>query len=216
MRAAYRRTASARKALDRLDRVNSTAYIRHMVSSEAPRAKVVWTYDDYRQMPDDGRRYEVIEGEIYVTPAPTISHQTASKRIQTELILQLERTGKAVVYDAPVDVIMSPTRVVPPDIVVVATKRRNLVSERGIEGAPDIIVEILSPGTASVDRGAKQKLYAAAGVREYWLVDPQAHVVQVLALRGDGYQEHGNFGPGQRITSGLFDLSLAVDEVFAP
>ncbi len=188
-----------------------------MSTPQLLRATVVWTYDDYRQMPDDGIRYEVIDGDLHMTPAPSTSHQRASKRIQIELILQLERSGKAVVYDAPIDVIFSDTRTVQPDLIVVVNERANIISERGIEGAPDLVVEISSPGTSKRDHETKRKLYASEGVREYWLVDPIAKRFLILRLDVSGYAEAGSFGPGDRVRSEIFpELELYVDVVFAP
>ncbi|MEE8410546.1 MAG: Uma2 family endonuclease [Myxococcota bacterium] len=179
-------------------------------------AKIVWTYDDYRLIPDDGFRYEVIDGDLIVTPAPSTLHQAISKRLQMALMLQIEQPGHGVVFNAPIDVIFTSTRTVQPDLLVVATPRRNIVTQRGIEGPPDLIVEIGSPTTESRDRGVKLKLYATEGVREYWIVDPEAHVVEVLALGETGYVTHARHGPGQRVASLIFNLSIEVDPLFAP
>ncbi len=176
----------------------------------------IFTYADLRLMPDDRNRYEVIDGELLVTPSPTIAHQTASKRIQFKLMLQLEEAGRALVFGAPVDVIFSNLRVTVPDLLVVDTKRRNIISKRGIEGAPDIIIEILSPSTRTVDLDIKAKLYASEGVREYWLVDDDNSVIEVRKLEDGAYRLHGRFGPGQRVLSTLYEIDLPVDAVFAP
>lgn len=186
-----------------------------MVPPSVQPARVTWTYADYRNMPEDGNRYEIIDGDLLVTPAPTTLHQTVSKRIQFALMQQVEQTGLGVVFDAPVDVIFSETHTVQPDLLVVRTSRRAIVSPRGIEGAPDLIVEILSPGTELVDRTTKLKLYAAKGVAEYWIVDAAAHAIEVHALGPVGYELRGRFGPGERVSSGLFTLDLPVDPIFA-
>jgi Uma2 family endonuclease len=178
-------------------------------------AEVIWTYDDYVLLPDDGNRYEVIDGELHVTPAPTTTHQSVSKRIQFELMLQIEHRGHGIVFDAPVDVILARTRTVQPDLVVVRTARRAIVSERGIEGAPDLVVEILSPGTEQTDRIVKRKLYASVGVPEYWLVDPSSHAVEVLVLGKRGYRRHALDGPGESARSTTFDLTIDIDLLFA-
>lgn len=187
-----------------------------MSNTDPVRANVEWTYADYRLMPDDGLRYEVIDGDLLVTPAPSISHQRASKRIQTELILQIEHRGKGVVYNAPVDVIFSDRRTVQPDLLVVRAERTSIISERGVEGAPDLIVEILSPSTEKTDREIKRKLYASEGVGEYWLVDPAARTVEVLTLTRSGYDLRDRFGPTDQVESGLFEVNLAIDAIFAP
>jgi Uma2 family endonuclease len=183
-------------------------------TADVPVAHVTWTYDDYRLLPDDGNRYEVIDGDLVVTPVPTTTHQRVSKRIQLALMLQIEERGLGVVYNAPIDVILSATRTVQPDLLVIREARTGIVTERGIEGPPDIIVEILSPSTATVDRNTKSRLYASVGVAEYWIVDPSAHLVEIFELTATGYREFGRFGPGTKIASRLFALDLEVDSVF--
>jgi len=165
-------------------------------------------------LPDDGRRYEILEGELFVNPAPTTMHQTVSKRLQLELMLQLERTGKGVVFNAPVDVIFSDATVAQPDLLVMATARRNLISQRGIEGPPDLIVEILSPRTERADREIKFRLYASAGVKEYWIIDARARRVDVFSLGPTGYGEATACGPGSQARSAVFDFSVSVDSLF--
>ena len=195
------------------------AYLVAMVRSTPEQPEIirpVFTYEDLRLMPDDRNRYEVIDGELLVTPSPTIAHQTASKRIQLELMLQLERTGRALVFAAPVDVIFSQLRTVVPDLVIIDQSRRNIVSRRGIEGAPDVIIEILSPSSRRNDRELKAKLYAAEGVREYWLVDDETCTIEVWTLDAGAYRLHGRFGPGEKLRSFLYDVDLGVDAVFAP
>jgi Uma2 family endonuclease len=177
-------------------------------------AHVTWTYADYCLLPDDGLRYEVLEGELHVNPAPTTIHQTVSKRLLFELMLQLEKTGKGIVFDAPVDVIFSTLSVAQPDLLVVRTARRNIISERGIEGAPDLLIEILSPRTQRSDRETKFKLYASKGVAEYWIVDARARRIEVFALGPTGYGEAASFGPGGLACSGIFEFSVAVDGLF--
>lgn len=166
-------------------------------------------------MPEDGLRHEVLDGEWVVTPSPTTKHQSASKRLLIELVLQLERRELGVIFDAPVDVIMTSTRVTVPDLLVVDWSRRNRISERGIEGAPDLIIEIVSPSTEKRDREIKRKLYAEEGVREYWLVDSRNRTIEVLSLTGVGYELVGTYGPGTTAASGIFPFVIAVDEVFS-
>ncbi len=180
------------------------------------RAHVVWTYDDYRQLPDDGKRYEIIDGELFVSPSPTTTHQKVSKRLQFALMTQVENKGLGVVFDAPVDVIFGATCVVVPDLLVMDSTRKNRISERGIEGAPDLIVEILSPSTAKIDQGTKLKLYASEGVQEYWIVDAAACTIEVFGLRADGYHLDRTFGPGDTVVSSIFSIAIPTDDLFAP
>jgi Uma2 family endonuclease len=188
-----------------------------MTATPAPtsHANAGWTYEDYRKMPEDGLRYEVIDGELFVSPSPTTTHQKVSKRLLLELMLQLERTGLAVVFDAPIDLIFGRTRCVVPDLLVVRAENEHLVTERGVECAPDIVVEILSPGTAKVDRGAKAELYASEGVGEYWLVDTTAPRVEVHVLDGAGYRLAHVFGPGDVLVAASFPFSTPIADLFA-
>jgi len=186
-----------------------------MATHDPRPARVIWTYSDYRGLPDDGNRYEIIDGDLHVTPAPTTTHQTVSKRIQLALMLQVEEPGQGIVFNAPIDVIFSETQAVQPDLLVVRSERRAIISERGIEGAPDLVVEILSPSTETRDRTQKSKLYASHGVAEYWLVDCSAHAVEVLALAPEGYVRHRRYGPGERVESEVFEVGIELDAVFA-
>jgi len=178
------------------------------------RPRVVWTYEDYRTLPDDRNRYEVVDGELLMTPAPSTTHQRVSKRLARMLLQELEDAGIAVVHYAPIDVIFSPTSVVQPDLVVVKKEREGIITERGIEGAPDLVVEILSPASRSADLHSKRKLYSSQGVGEYWIADPEAHTVEVLELAEGGYRTRALCRPGGRIDSGLVRAELRVDEVF--
>lgn len=179
------------------------------------RARVQWTYEDLRLMPDDGQRYEVIDGDLLVTPAPTITHQTVSKRIQFALMQQIEQRGLGQVFSAPTDVIFSRMRTVQPDLLVVRTDRTNFITERGVETPPDLVIEILSPSTEQIDRERKAKLYASEGVREYWIVDPAQRSIELFGLAASGYELLDSYGPGSRLISRVFEFELAVDPVFA-
>jgi len=178
-------------------------------------AKVVWTYDDLRNMPEDGNRYEVIDGELLGTPSPGTRHQSAQKNLTVLLVEQVERRGRGIVFPAPTDLIINQTRCVVPDVMVVAQARTNFITEAGVECAPDLVVEIVSPSSARNDREIKRKLYASIGVREYWIADPARKVIDVLALGESDYHEHGVFGPGQVLRSTAFELAIAIDDVFA-
>jgi Uma2 family endonuclease len=187
-----------------------------MSLASRPRPRVVWTYEDYRTLPDDRNRYEVIDGELLMTPAPSTTHQRVSKRLGRMLLQELEDTGIAIVYYAPIDVIFSPTSVVQPDLVVVMKERQGIITERGIEGPPDIVIEILSPTSRSADLHSKRKLYSSQEVSEYWIADPETHTVEVLELTQDGYRSRVLCRPGGRIDSGIVRAELPVDEVFRP
>ena len=180
------------------------------------KAHVVWTYDDYRLMPDDGLRYEVIDGDLVVTPSPSTTHQKISKRIQLTLMLQIEERDLGQVFNAPVDLIFSKTRTLQPDLLVVRTEHTHLITERGVEIAPDLVIEILSPSTERTDRERQAKLYAEEGVREFWIVDALNRSFEVYALGANGYTLAGQYGPGSKVISHVFEIDLDVDRVFRP
>ena len=138
------------------------------------------TWQDVRQLPDDGNRYEAIEGELYVTRAPSVRHQTISKRLERELFRILEDTGRGQVWHAPLGVHFPATgEGVQPDIIFVSDERRRIVAPDELKGAPDLVVEILSPSTDGRDRGVKRTLYERQGVAEYWIVDAELAAVDV-------------------------------------
>lgn len=159
-------------------------------------ARAVLTYADYAAIPEDGRRYELQDGELSVTPAPGTTHQGILRDLLGVLNEHVKRVGFGVVFPAPVDCILSDTTVLQPDVVFVATARRALVTERGIEGAPTLVVEILSPSTARTDRTVKASLYARHGVPWYWIVDPTTRTIEALALRESTYE------PARRLEAG--------------
>jgi Uma2 family endonuclease len=138
------------------------------------------TWEDVLRMPDDGNRYEYIGGRLYVTAAPATRHQRISHRLQSALRRVLERSGHGEVFYAPLLVEFPGTADrVQPDLLFVSNERWGIIKEKQILGAPDLVVEILSPSTAHRDRGIKLDLYARRGVREYWIVDPVDDVVDV-------------------------------------
>jgi Uma2 family endonuclease len=151
-------------------------------------SRVALTYRDYAALPDDGRRYQILDGELFVTPAPGTRHQIISMRLSTQLHAHVTAQGLGLVLAAPADVILADTSIVQPDIVFVATDRQAVVSARGIEGAPTLGVEILSPTTADVDRRRKRDLYARYGVPYYWIVDADARVIEMYRLTAGGYE----------------------------
>jgi Uma2 family endonuclease len=130
----------------------------------------------------EGDRVELIDGVVYVTPAPGTSHQSILEKLVYWLGLYVRSNELGRIFFAPVDVRLSPHDVVQPDLLFIDRTRLAIITERSIEGAPDLVVEILSPGTRERDRGAKRALYARFGVREYWLLDPSMQTIEVLAL----------------------------------
>lgn len=139
--------------------------------------KTKLTYEDYRQFPDDGRRHEIINGDHHVSAAPSLYHQWVLTRLVVQLYHHVCEPGLGYLAPAPVDTVLSESDVVQPDIVVTLDRDEAVIRRERIEGPPDLIVEILSPSTAYRDRGLKLDLYQTAGVREYWIVDPDRRQV---------------------------------------
>jgi Uma2 family endonuclease len=143
-------------------------------------------YEDYTRLPDDGRHYEILDGELVVTAAPNPFHQRLSKRLQRRLEDHFEARGLGEVFNAPLDVILARHDVVEPDLVIVANPAQ--ISSRGIEGAPLLVVEVLSPSTGTRDRGVKMDRYAALGIAHYWIVDPDARSIECFRLESAAYR----------------------------
>jgi Uma2 family endonuclease len=144
-----------------------------------------FTYEDYLQFPDDGRRHELIDGEHVVTPSPDERHQDTAGRLFLALGNFVGRHPVGKVYFAPFDVILSRFDVVEPDILFVSNERLGII-RRWVHGAPDLAVEIVSPSTRRLDETKKLAAYGRFGVREYWVVDPENEVVTVYRRAEDG------------------------------
>jgi Uma2 family endonuclease len=153
--------------------------------------KTLLTYEDYVQIPEDGRRHEIIEGIHYVTPSPVTRHQRTSLAIAVQLYEQIERRGFGLVIDAPMDVLLSRVDVVQPDLLVVLNRNRRIVKRKNVRGSPDLIVEITSPSTVRRDLELKRSLYEKYRVLEYWIVHTHQNVVDRLVLGPRGYGHHG-------------------------
>lgn len=151
--------------------------IRHKQIQTRP-----FTVDDFDALPEDGNRYEVIGGVLRVSPAPEIDHQLVQARLFGAFLNFLDLRDAGVAFVGPTDVQFSQFDIVEPDIVVVLNDNFNVLREKRIVGAPDILVEIVSPLSGSRDRVRKAVLYALNGVREYWLVEPKEKTVIVLTL----------------------------------
>jgi len=188
-----------------------------VMSSPGLRANVPYTYQEYQYLPNDGRRYEIVEGELYVTPAPSPMHQTVSRRLQFVLMKQLEEPGIAFIFNAPFDVILAETSVVEPDLAIIRQGRRGSLSKRGFEGAPDVVVEILSPTTRGNDVFLKKTAYARLGVAEYWIVDPDLGRIEVFRLKEGGYDQGLLFDRSATLSSPSFpEIVVPLAPLFAP
>jgi Uma2 family endonuclease len=173
------------------------------------------TYRDYVTWPDDGRRYELYEGEAYMVPSPSVKHQRISGNLQVLLRQFLLENGQGEVFYAPLDVVFSESTVVQPDILFISHQRRGIIGEQNISGAPDLVIEILSPSSEERDRGIKLQLYCRYGVQEYWLVDSEERTVEVLALSPEGYQVLGQYSGDEVVSSQvLAGFQFPAEEIF--
>ena len=177
-----------------------------------PAAKL--TYEDYRKTPED-ERYELLDGELVMTAAPNIAHQRISSRLERRLAVFVEERGLGEIFRAPTDVALSDTDVVQPDILFVPGDRSDIITADDVQGAPDLVVEVLSPTTAKRDWRDKLDLYSKHGVREFWLVDPQTEIVWVLLPKEGSLRVAAIYGKGDTLTSPMFEaFTLDLDQIF--
>jgi len=157
-----------------------------MMSAFTPKG-LRWTYEDYAQLPDDGQRHEIIDGEHFVNPSPSTLHQHISKRLQYQLYTKIELAGLGVLFDAPIDVQLSEHDIVQPDLVIILNENVRKITPTKIKVAPHLVVEILSPSNMDYDRITKRELYERFGVMEYWVIDPFEQQVDQWVLRDEKY-----------------------------
>jgi len=180
---------------------------------------VKFTYDDFLNFPDDGKRHEIIDGEHYVTPSPNTKHQRVSSNLLFALRLYLRQHPAGEVFAAPFDVVLSDLDVVEPDLLYISRERASIVTAQHVRGAPDLVVEILSPGTRKTDDVTKRKLYERSEVLEYWVVDPELDTIKIYRRVQEAFPRIAELTleQGDVLTTPLlpgFSTSLA--ELFAP
>ncbi|MGI8644348.1 MAG: Uma2 family endonuclease [Thermomicrobiales bacterium] len=173
------------------------------------------TYHDLLQMPDDGKRYEIIDGELYVSPAPTPKHQELSQRLSLLIGNHVNNHRLGKLYTAPLDVRLGDHDIVEPDLLFISRERMDIIGATTINGAPDLVIEVLSPSTRSRDETLKADLYARSGVREYWLVDPMARTLVIRVLEDGRWIPAGPADqPESRVLAGLIiDLNTLFADV---
>ena len=183
-----------------------------MVSN--PRVRL--TVQDYLDIPEeDENRYELIDGELFMAPAPTWEHQSNSHNLALLLSNFVSAGNLGVVRYAPLDVYLSDEDVFQPDIVFISNERLGIIRSDGVHGAPDLVIEILSPGTERIDRTLKSERYELFGVKEYWRTDPIAKTITVLRLRGGAFEQVGVFTEGMAVQTPLLPgLRVNVGAVF--
>jgi Uma2 family endonuclease len=148
---------------------------------------VILGYREYEALPADGRRYEIHEGELSMTPAPSPQHQMITGKLFSLLYAHVTSQGIGEVLLSPLDVILSDVSIVQPDIVYVDRTRLDRISKRGVEGAPTLTIEVLSPTTTLIDRTSTHQLYAKYGVPFFWLIDPASRSIEADVLGPQGY-----------------------------
>ena len=171
------------------------------------------TYADYLALPGD-ERYELHDGELVMVASPSEPHQRVAKRLAWQM-MTLEERGLGQIYFAPFDVVLSDTEVVQSDLLFVSQERSHIITQANVQGAPDLVVEILSPSTANRDWTRKRDMYARHGVMELWVVDPDAMIVWVMLLRDADFELLGVYGEGQSFSSSTLEgFTIDLDDVF--
>ena len=181
---------------------------------QTAKRQVRFTYQDYLHIPGD-KRYEIINGDLHMTPAPLITHQKVVANLVRALDRFIEEKKLGKLLFAPVDIVLSEEDVVQPDILFITQERLDILTDKNVRGAPDLVVEVLSPSTREWDREFKRKLYEKFGVREYWIVDLSAQSIEVLQMTDAGFKTTRVYTQGTHLASPLLkNFSLAIGDVF--
>lgn len=175
------------------------------------------TYEDYAAFPDDGRRHEIIDGEHYVSPSPRTKHQDILGRLFAILRGHVLASGSGRAYCAPLDVVLSEIDVVQPDLFFISRERGSIVTEANIQGAPDLVIEILSESTRRIDEVVKRKRYEHFGVKEYWIIDPVLDTIKIYRREDAGFTRVAELSveTGGRIETPLLPgFAIEVADIF--
>ncbi len=173
-----------------------------------------YTYEDYLKTPED-RRYELIEGELLMTPSPITKHQRILRKLTVHLSIYVEKYNLGEIFIAPYDIYLDSENVVQPDILFISKDRLNIIGEKNIQGAPDLVIEILSENTAYRDLVQKKKLYARFGVKEYWIVIPGEELVEIYTLKDNTYMLYKTYSKDDTLESSLLkELKIALKGIF--
>lgn len=176
------------------------------------------TYDEFQTLPRDGsKRFELIEGEVFMTPSPNTAHQRAVRKLLRALDEFVEKGDLGEVFIAPYDIVFSKWTALEPDLLFIRKDRASIVTTANVQGVPDLVIEILSPGNKAYDRKTKLRAYEKAGVPEVWYFDPEDDSAEILNLGTDGrYVVTAKLsGKAAIVSSALPGLSLTLDQVFA-
>ncbi len=181
------------------------------------RAEIRFTADDYRTLPETGPRYQLIDGGlIHMSPAPSFDHQRIVLELATKLVPYVRENRLGEVAVSPIDVYLSEHDVIQPDILFVSEARAERSAPDGVHGAPDLIVEVLSPTTRDLDLGAKKVLYARHGVIEYWVIDLDDQTVSIYRLDEDVTNPKLCLARDATLTSDVVpEFTLPLEELFS-
>jgi len=173
------------------------------------------TYALYRLLPEDGKRHEAIDGELFMTPAPSPKHQRILGELHSQLLAPVKGKALGEVLVSPIDVVFEEHTFVQPDILFVSRQRQHIVAEEAIHGAPDLVIEILSPSSFYHDLRRKMGVYAQFGVQEYWIVDPEKQTIELYGRTGDKLQLARQFSSDDILESPLLSgFRLPVKSIF--
>ncbi len=174
----------------------------------------VLTVTDLAQLPDDGKRYEILEGDLAVSPSPSRKHQLVVWNL-VNFFTQVQHAGWGRGYAAPFDVVFDEYTVTEPDVLFIRQERLSIVTDANVQGAPDLVIEVLSPSTRARDLGVKTHLYAQFHVSEYWVIDPDEATLTIYRLTDEGYQITGPFHGTDQVSTPLFPtVFLPVAQLF--
>jgi Uma2 family endonuclease len=169
---------------------------------------------DIWDAPDNGKKYEVIDGDLYVSPPPVWQHQFQLNKLNKRVITWVDDHRLGYVVTAPTGVVLDDENGLEPDLIFIFHEHAHIIQGRGVFGAPDLVVEVLSPSTEGRDRGLKLRCYAAAGVPHYWILDTDGPRIEERVLGEDGYRLVGTFGPGEVFHPTIFPgLDIPLDEI---
>ncbi len=176
--------------------------------------KKKYTYEDYLKTPDD-ERYELIEGDMLMTPSPITEHQRISRKLTVQLSIYVDKYNLGEIFVAPYDVYLDNENVVQPDILFISKDKLNIIGEKNIQGAPDLVIEIISESNAYRDLVQKKKLYARFQVKEYWIVIPGEELIEIYTIKDNTYTLYKTYTKNDTLASPLIkDLSIELKNIF--
>lgn len=185
----------------------------HRQLSDGP---TLLTYSDYQRLPDDGRRYEILDGELSMSPSPQTLHQRVLLNLGFELHAHVRRRKLGEIFLAPYDVVLTAHDIVSPDLIFVANANRSIVTTRNIRGVPDLLIEIISPNRPALDTRKKKSTYQRCRVPNYWILDPVKQSLIEYVLADAEYEARSEKSASAILTSSIFPkLKLRLDRVWA-